>query len=148
MGTAAYSSGGGGGIGKFTPNERASATDTPFRRLEVCLCQCLCSSENAYLPLSPRKWDSSIDAVALTLLSAMDNRSCRSRSHSRLMDIRSRRSRSHSRLRDIRGHRSRPAMPVCVAPEGVFGPMPVGGAMIGGDAAPRRLRVFLFWLPL
>ena len=35
---------------------------------------------------------------------------------------------------------SSPAMPDPVMPEGVFGPMPVGGAM--------RLRVFLFWLPL
>ena len=30
---------------------------------------------------------------------------------------------------------SSPAMPAPVTPEGVFGPMPVGGAMIGGDAA-------------
>ena len=30
---------------------------------------------------------------------------------------------------------SRPAMPAPVTPEGVFGPMPVGGAMIGGDAS-------------
>ena len=46
---------------------------------------------------------------------------------------------------------SRPAMPGPVTPEGVFGPMPVvGGAMIGGDAAPQTppIRVFLFWLPL
>ena len=28
-------------------------------------------------------------------------------------------------------------MPAPVTPEGVFGPMPVGGAMIGGDAAPQ-----------
>ena len=47
----------------------ASATDTPFRRLEVCLCQCLCSSEDACLPLCPRGWDGSIDAVALPELS-------------------------------------------------------------------------------
>ena len=32
---------------------------------------------------------------------------------------------------------SRPAMPAPLTPEGVFGPMPVGGAMIGGDAAPQ-----------
>ena len=31
----------------------------------------------------------------------------------------------------------RPAMPAPVTREGVFGPMPVGGAMIGGDAAPQ-----------
>ena len=28
-------------------------------------------------------------------------------------------------------------MPAPVTPEGVFGPMLVGGAMIGGDAAPQ-----------
>ena len=38
-------------------------------------------------------------------------------------------------------------MPAPVTPEGLFGPMPVRGAMIGGDAATRRFRVFLFWLP-
>ena len=32
---------------------------------------------------------------------------------------------------------SRPAMPAPVSPEGVFGPMPVGGAIIGGDVAPQ-----------
>ena len=37
---------------------------------------------------------------------------------------------------------SRPAMPAPVTPEGVFGPMPVGGAMIGGDAAPQTVSSF------
>ena len=32
---------------------------------------------------------------------------------------------------------NRPAIPAPVTPEGVFGPMPVGGAIIGGDVAPQ-----------
>ena len=32
---------------------------------------------------------------------------------------------------------NRPAMPAPVTPEGVFGPMPQGGAIIGGDVAPQ-----------
>ena len=86
----------------------SSATDTPVRRLEVCLCQCLCSSEEAYLPLCLRKWDSSIEVVDLTLPPGMDDlpelseqKDIRSRRSRSLRDIRGHRSRSHSRLRDI-----------------------------------------------
>ena len=42
---------------------------------------------------------------------------------------------------------SSPAAPVPVALEGVFGPMPVGGAMIGGDAAPQTPPSFLLATP-
>ena len=77
MGTAAYSSAVEEASADLPPIEAmeerlvASATDTPFHRLGVSLC--LCSSQDAYLPLCPRKWDSSIDAVALILPSGMDN---------------------------------------------------------------------------
>ena len=39
-------------------------------------------------------------------------------------------------------------MPAPVTPEGVFGPMPVGGAMIGGDAAVQTPPSFPILAPL
>ena len=84
----------------------ASATDTPARRLEVCLCQCLCSFSHLKKHIFPFAFVNGIVPLmrwpCLFYVEWITYRSCRSRSHSRLMDIRSRRGRSHSRLRDIR----------------------------------------------